>query len=336
MIEVKFDLTTSMRSLDNLAEKLSQGFGKTVDKKNNSLIFPEDLAKGRCDFFTLANGLSLSILDCVFFEDIHFIREPAGVNDFSALSFNLTPHEGFDNNPQMQKAQSNEGWKRRIFYSTSGLGVERKIPKGASIRLVTFYMTRCWLKQEYQIDQILAHMKYAKEFMLDMPIQFHLNLDWEILAITREILSFTVPGHLSGLYYYGCVKNVLALIAQRLLIQPRSEPEHNCDDVLKVMSVVSELETLLEKPLPTLEELSGVCNMSQSKFAALFKKIYHKNHIRFFQELKMQKASQLLVQGWKICDILSTIGFVSQSHFTKVFKEVFSISPKSYRLKLLN
>ncbi|MBC6416125.1 MAG: helix-turn-helix transcriptional regulator [Bdellovibrionales bacterium] len=78
--------------------------------------------------------------------------------------------------------------------------------------------------------------------------------------------------------------------------------------------------------------MASVVAMSPYHFSRLFKESIGKTPMQFVQEHRIDEAKVLLKNlNLPIIDIANRCGFSDQSHFSKVFKKVSGMSPKSFR-----
>ena len=84
----------------------------------------------------------------------------------------------------------------------------------------------------------------------------------------------------------------------------------------------------------TLEELADVAGLSVSHYCAVFKQKTMQTPMQLYTSMKIQRACQLLQsRSQTIKSIAYTLGFFDQYHFSKVFKQVMGVAPKSFRSK---
>jgi AraC-like DNA-binding protein len=330
MIEVDYLLTTSTHFLENMADGLSAGYGKKVQIENNGLVFPRGLAKGKFEYYPINPGLSVCLIDCVFCEAVQFVRKSLKLNFFHALSFNLSSISFMVNKEDSSGITLGNSWERKILYNTSEKGLSWVAPAGGHIRMVTIYFTREWLLQHYRIEEI--GLPFMKELQADLPIQVSLDLDLEFLTVLQNMLIAPAPEYMSVLYYQGCAKRLIALAADRFTRPVKNEAKLRYEEVMELISLKKDVEnTSPDEPLPDWENLPDRYSKGKAKFTELFKAVYGKNYSDFVQSVKMQKAAELLREGRKITDVMRYVGFSNQSHFTKVFREIFMTTPKLYQ-----
>ncbi|WP_121811252.1 AraC family transcriptional regulator [Mucilaginibacter kameinonensis] len=83
----------------------------------------------------------------------------------------------------------------------------------------------------------------------------------------------------------------------------------------------------------SVEEMSARLHISASHFAYVFKKETGSSPIDYFNQLKMQRACQLLFRSNdKIKTVASDLGYVDPFYFSRVFKQLIGSSPGQYRM----
>lgn len=87
----------------------------------------------------------------------------------------------------------------------------------------------------------------------------------------------------------------------------------------------------------TLEQLATHFNYSPSHFSALFYEETKQSPIKYFINLKIEKACQYLeLSNLKISDIYPKLGFKDAAYFSRIFGKVMGISPSKYKEKEKN
>jgi AraC-like DNA-binding protein/mannose-6-phosphate isomerase-like protein (cupin superfamily) len=96
-------------------------------------------------------------------------------------------------------------------------------------------------------------------------------------------------------------------------------------------SITSMLEQHFDKPF-TLEQLSKLCGMSVSSFAAKFKQHTGLTLVEYRHDLQIRHACKLLKEtDRKIIDIAQESGMEDISFFYKVFRKKTGMTPSQYR-----
>ena len=99
----------------------------------------------------------------------------------------------------------------------------------------------------------------------------------------------------------------------------------------KLVEAVALMEANLEEPM-SLDEISSHVNLSRRQLERLFQKHLRCVPTRYYLELRLSRARQLLLQTSKsIVDIAFACGFVSAPHFSKCYRDLFGIPPRDER-----
>ncbi len=89
--------------------------------------------------------------------------------------------------------------------------------------------------------------------------------------------------------------------------------------------------------LINMEKLSGLCGISYDYLRQLFEKIYGSSPIKYINNLKLNRAKELLSSGlYSVGEVALNAGFSDLSHFSRFFKENIGVSPSEYRLNGIN
>ena len=82
----------------------------------------------------------------------------------------------------------------------------------------------------------------------------------------------------------------------------------------------------------TVEKLASIASMSRSTYIRKFEAIIKKSPIDYLIYIRLKQACELLEKSNKsITEISLDCGFFDNSHFSKIFKSYYSISPYQYR-----
>ena len=99
----------------------------------------------------------------------------------------------------------------------------------------------------------------------------------------------------------------------------------------KLLAVVSFMEEGLEEPY-SQTELAQKANLSTRQLERLFRKYLQTTPTRYYLNLRLARARHLLRQtSMSILSIALACGFVSASHFSKCYREVYGRTPRAER-----
>ena len=81
-----------------------------------------------------------------------------------------------------------------------------------------------------------------------------------------------------------------------------------------------------------VEALAAAMNMSRSSLHRKIKALTDLSSLDFIRIIRLKRAAELLQEGeLRINEISDRVGFSSSRYFSKCFKDVYHVSPMSYR-----
>lgn len=99
----------------------------------------------------------------------------------------------------------------------------------------------------------------------------------------------------------------------------------------KLIEAVSIMESNIEEPIG-LDELAQHVGISRRQLERLFQKHLRCVPTRYYLELRLARARQLLLQtSASIVDVAFACGFVSAPHFSKCYRDYYGIPPREER-----
>ena len=98
----------------------------------------------------------------------------------------------------------------------------------------------------------------------------------------------------------------------------------------QLKTVIEYVQTHLDREL-SLDKLANLIHLSPHYFASLFKQSIGQSPHKYITQCRLERAKQLLHRDLAIAFICHEVGFKNQSHFTRVFRQHFKITPKAYR-----
>lgn len=99
----------------------------------------------------------------------------------------------------------------------------------------------------------------------------------------------------------------------------------------KLSEAVALMEANLEE-LVALDDLASLVGISRRQLERLFKKYLDCVPRRYYLDLRLKKARQLLLQTDKsIAEVAIACGFVSAPHFSKSYRDRYAVSPRDER-----
>tara|TARA_R110002126_G_scaffold291804_1_gene459385 strand:+ start:345 stop:1352 length:1008 start_codon:yes stop_codon:yes gene_type:complete len=99
----------------------------------------------------------------------------------------------------------------------------------------------------------------------------------------------------------------------------------------KVLSIIELMESNLSEPLSLLE-IADFAGLSRRQIERLFRQEMGRSPARYYLEIRLDRARHLLIQSsMPVVEVAVACGFVSASHFSKCYRELYGRSPQQER-----
>lgn len=147
------------------------------------------------------------------------------------------------------------------------------------------------------------------------------------LALYRELKI----GGTEGSFYAESMSIALSAHLVQNYSGTRIAPVQGLLSTRDLQTVKDYIEANLTAPL-TVAELSAVVNLSVHYFAVLFRRTVGLTPHQYVLKMRIDRATILLKTSKQpIVTIAHLVGFNTQSHFTRVFRQYIQLTPKQYR-----
>ncbi|OLP61515.1 AraC family transcriptional regulator [Xaviernesmea oryzae] len=99
----------------------------------------------------------------------------------------------------------------------------------------------------------------------------------------------------------------------------------------KVLQIIELMEANLAEPL-SLIDIADSAGLSRRQIERLFRQEMGRSPARYYLEIRLDRARHLLVQSaMPVVEVAVACGFVSASHFSKCYRELYNRSPQQER-----
>ena len=175
------------------------------------------------------------------------------------------------------------------------------------------------LVQEIAFDEDIRGIPYFREPVIEDSVlaerirHLHCILEKSEDALERESCLFET---ILALFDYYAAESVPARIVSR--------EQH----------IVSQMKEYLHAHLDsniTLAQLAQLTHRNPSYLIRLFRKVTGLPPCTYLTQIRVERAKQLLSQGYPTADVAQAVGFADQSHLTRRFKAIVGITPGRYR-----
>ncbi|MBS4905093.1 MAG: response regulator [Subdoligranulum variabile] len=152
---------------------------------------------------------------------------------------------------------------------------------------------------------------------------FSVRTLWVVSAPTSDRLS------LSQRYAENDLLRPMLCAETPILFSPPDEP---LDPRTQTVACIQQyIQTHLDQRL-SLNDIASVFNFSPKYISMLFAKYGDSGFVEYVTEMRITAAKEMLATGnYKIYEIASKLGFESADYFSRVFKRVTGLSPRSYQ-----
>ncbi|MBN9233749.1 MULTISPECIES: GlxA family transcriptional regulator [Phyllobacteriaceae] len=100
----------------------------------------------------------------------------------------------------------------------------------------------------------------------------------------------------------------------------------------KVLTIIELMEANLAEPL-SLIEIADHVDLSRRQIERLFRTEMGRSPARYYLEIRLDRARHLLIQSsMPVVEVAVACGFVSASHFSKCYRELYARSPQQERI----
>lgn len=133
------------------------------------------------------------------------------------------------------------------------------------------------------------------------------------------------------LFYEAKVNEAVSLVVEYFYKQGREQFHISNNDMEQINNVSAYIKDHAAFPL-TLEQLSKIACMGQTKLKKSFKSIHGCTITEFIQQTRIEQAEFLLSHtDLSIAQVAQTIGYSNASRFAELFKRNIGVLPGEYR-----
>ena len=189
----------------------------------------------------------------------------------------------------------------------------------------------------YQIDEKVAKINIEPEFIKT----FYWNLIHEIHTIQISIRSLDSEKRemhydISSLYKLidkaTQIKELQGLLREVSINVVRRINEYNQKNINQILQKAIEyIKAHYTMPI-TLNELAEHTYVSTYYLSPMFKKELGKNFVEYLNEIRIEKAKQLLKDTqYKTYEIAEIVGIQDPHYFSKIFKKYVNMTPTEFK-----
>lgn len=312
----------------NFIEKLAESMG--VKPGNNCIRLPENIGNGFFKMVQLGSGFLVMLHRFRLKEELIIKRQSSpNAPKLVTIAFYL-----FDKPIVYLKNPDAAGINLSSVHITStNIELETNFPPGKNIHSTVIILPA---------ELLLEFVKTKKESLILKAIAsdeyrfwFDTTMTLEIQNILKQIDNADEEEFLNSFFYKIKAQELIYLLFKELLKQ-ESGVYHSIDkgDIQKIYFVKETVLANLAVP-PILGCLAKMICVSESKLKQLFRQVFGKSIYNYYQTARMNEAANLL-KHLSVSETGYELGFVSMSHFSKVFEKYHGITPKKFKISRNN
>lgn len=300
------------------------------------LDLPSSYGTGKLRGFQFSEGIGLILFDCTFLEDVSIyfdeLKIPALQFNFNVLVQGGIKH--FLNNQNIQYFLNPLQGTITASPLTTHQGLQ--FPANQPIVFACLMIDRAQYIDK--IDCILDTMPdklraVFSDTKAEYPFFYQGNYSITSSECIQTILNDTHQGLVRSTYIEGVALELFSCQIKQFnddLKAPSKQITLRKQDVEKILEAKEILVTNMQTP-PTIEVLAKKVGINQSKLKSGFKKVFDKPVKTWLRDKRLEMSKLLLLKNDKsIREVAETVGYTSQGHFSKRFKQKYGVLPKDY------
>jgi len=185
-------------------------------------------------------------------------------------------------------------------------------------------LDQSWLFDPCSGEPISSEVSFRPQVAIDDP---------QLRALIEALIAEAEAGGPNGRLFVDSLATALSV---HYVSNYAVRPYKKSDSRVKKLSAqqMNRVEEYMDSHISsnlTLDEIAHELGMSKYYFSRLFKEAAGSTPYQFFLSRRMERARMLLDKGTQsLTEIAHQLNFSDQSHFTRVFKKKYGISPRAY------
>ncbi|MCM4154962.1 AraC family transcriptional regulator [Gramella sp. AN32] len=297
--------------------------------------FPKSIGRGLVRGINFPNGVGLFTFKFEMKEDTCFNFSSQSIHPFKFVYCIQGNFQHYFSNEDITHEISDG--QSLILGSNYQSGNKFLFKQGSSIHLKFLDIER-----ERFVDQLTFPLEQMGEIYHNIfadtnalrTLYHHTQYSLKMAYLADEIDSFKSKG-LERTIFYGA-KSLELLSYMMMLYKDDLQGENGQivvreHDLKKINQVIYTIENNLEE-LGNISEMARVVDISEAKLQEGFKILFNQTVNEYIQTKRLERAMNLLLHTNKsISEIVYAVGLNSRSHFSKIFKQRYNVSPKIVR-----
>lgn len=119
---------------------------------------------------------------------------------------------------------------------------------------------------------------------------------------------------------------------QEIYIPLREIEEHSTEKNASLINITKTIGELFDNPLLSLSKVADTCHLPEYEISKALKEHYNLTFKQYLNKLRLEHAKKLLeTTDLSVKEVCFKSGYKTTSHFFRIFRSFFQISPAEYR-----
>lgn len=187
---------------------------------------------------------------------------------------------------------------------------------------------------ELQLFCACFHYEPHSELFINLPECLTLNLSEQKLQPILSLLQQEIEQPSFSQQIINSLSNVLLITIIRSYLQQQPNEVGGILNAVQDHRLSSLIQQILQAPEQdwAVEKMVAISHISRAQLMRIFKQKIAETPHAFVLKIRLQKAAMLLKNSAdSVLNIALSVGFQSETHFSKAFKTLYGISPNLYR-----
>lgn len=315
-------ITIESSSFDDLFQELSEKYNCT--KNQNELIVENNNSTLTVKKCTTDPDIEIATFQGIIDDDLRLIKQKSEEDIFITVfflsSFSFTS-DNIDNKYHFREKQYFSNFKgNETFY----------LQKDSEVSLVVIKYNQNFVKR-LEMESYNVYYNFLQQ---KNSFDYYDTISNESLIILEDVLKRDFNQAFERLRINACLYHLLynfTIKAHAKLTTSRIDGKSLGIDYGKIFLVKSYIDEHFDQNI-TPEKLSQIAGFSYSKLRKLFKEALGISILQYINDTKLEKANEWLEQGmYNVSECTFVLGFISISHFGKLFKRKYGILPSQIK-----
>ncbi|MBW8241813.1 AraC family transcriptional regulator [Muricauda oceani] len=326
--------TVQLKNMFGQFQKNMGGDLHTLPNREYTLDINNDLGHGSIKGIAFKGGISYMEFDIEFYKEVLIITSSP---EHSPICF------AYCSQGQIAHSFGRHGKKTELESFQTGILTSRSLQdhilhfdKSVNLKMILIIVN----PSEHKDTGKNLNKKLQKLFFKDRVADNFVYVGSHNLKVAdkiHQLKSISAEGIAKKLMVEGLVHMVLALEIQQHSDDLKNADLRNSTLTKRERGMIQEVSEFIRNYIERKLSISYLCKksgLSPSKLQEGFKLMHGTTVTDYIRDVRIQKAEDLIKNtDLNVSQVVYSIGFISRSYFSKIFKAKYNCSPKEYKDK---